>query len=217
MQNLRILLAEDRPVMCQALEQLLCRHYDLEIVGILTNPCDFCDSVVAYAPDILLYHLHIDTQTSLQYLERVRLVLPQTRILCLSEDFHPNVMDLLSLGVEGYILMDDDTSDVIVMAIRKLSAGQRYYSPQILDLLVNSMHQDQNNQIKQLTEREFEVLCLMSQGYKNACISHELCIAEQTVKNHIRSILNKLDVSTRIDAVLYARDHNLVTHYQPRT
>ncbi len=111
-------------------------------------------------------------------------------------------------------MLKDDPPEALPAAVRAVRAGRQWLSPRVTELLVKSASDDERI-VEELTEREQEVLRLMSTGLRNEAIADILDITEQTVKNHVRSIFGKLGVETRVEAVLYAISQGWVSPDAP--
>ena len=135
---------------------------------------------------------------------------PAVRILVLSAYKRKEyVVGLLGAGAIGYVLKDDPPES-LAQAVRAVFQGRPWLSPRVAQVLVRSASATDQAPRDELTEREVEVLRWMASGLKNDRIAETLCISEQTVKNHVRSIYSKLGVETRVEAVLYAIGHGWV-------
>lgn len=121
------------------------------------------------------------------------------------------VMGLLNAGALGYV-HKGDSPHMLLNAIRAVAGGSKWISPTVAGVLLDSVRKRQEKESDTaLTPRQLEVLQAMARGLTNDQIADELFIAEQTVKNHIRNILRKLGVETRVEAVLYALRHDLAS------
>ncbi len=135
---------------------------------------------------------------------------PNVQVLILSASKkRKQVLGLLKAGVKGYVLKEDNPEELI-QAIRIVAAGNEWFSPSITSVLVDSLRHKEEIVHVDLTQREKDVLRLMVTGVGNEEIANQLFIATNTVKNHVRNIFRKLDVNTRVEAVVYALDHHLV-------
>ena len=148
--------------------------------------------------------------------KRLRLVSPVTRVLVLTVSAEEeDVYEVLRAGACGYLLKDSSTAE-IVAGIRAAAAGQSLLSPQVAAVLLERIRESMptvdlpDDVMPKLTAREHEVLSLIATGSDNAEIAERLVISQHTVKNHVSSILVKLEVENRIQAAVYAVRQRLV-------
>jgi DNA-binding NarL/FixJ family response regulator len=167
-------------------------------------------------PDVALMDLDLPGASGVDATKRIRLVSPVTRVLVLTVSTHENdVYEALQAGACGYLLKDSPAEE-IVAGIRAAAAGQSLLSPQIATLLLERFRESlpavdlPDDVVPKLTERELEVLSLIAAGKENAEIADTLVISQHTAKNHVSSILAKLEVENRIQAAVYAVRQRLV-------
>jgi DNA-binding NarL/FixJ family response regulator len=212
---IRIVLAEDHHVVRTAVASLLSRHEELEVVGeIAEGGAHLLEIVNTLKPDLLLLDAHMPGHDVVQDVRQLLQLHPSLKILVLSAyDRREYVLGLLKAGALGYVLKDD-SSQMLLSAIRAVSRGGEWVSPQVANVLLESVrHQDQTPGAS-LTPRELEVLQALTSGAPNSKIAEQLFITEQTVKNHVSSIFKKLGVETRVEAVLYALRHGLASPHE---
>ena len=211
-QVIRIALAEDHHVVRTAVASLLSRHSEFEVVGeIAEGGTRLLEAVNSLKPDLLLLDAHMPGHDVVQDVNKLLQQLPSLKILVLSAyDRREYVLGLLKAGALGYVLKDD-SSHMLLSAIRAVARGGEWVSPQVANVLLESVrHQDQAPGTN-LTPRELEVLQALTSGAANSKIAEQLFITEQTVKNHVSNIFKKLGVETRVEAVLYAIRHGLAS------
>lgn len=209
---IRIALAEDHHVVRTAVASLLSRHNEFEVVGeIAEGGPRLLEAVNSLKPDLLLLDAHMPGHDVIQDVNTLLKQLPSLKILVLSAyDRREYVLGLLKAGALGYVLKDD-SSHMLLSAIRAVARGGEWVSPQVANVLLESVrHQDQAPGTN-LTPRELEVLQALTSGAANSKIAEQLFITEQTVKNHVSNIFKKLGVETRVEAVLYALRHGLAS------
>lgn len=212
--TIRIILAEDHTVVRTAVASYLARRPDIEVVGEVGEggPALF-EIIRQQHPDVLLLDAHmpgheVDVVDSAHRLQKQW---PDMRILVLSAyDRREYVVGLLKAGAAGYVLKDD-SSEMLLRAIRMVAEGGEWVSPRVANVLVDSVRQGEPDPAELLSKREMEVLRAVARGLTNGKIAEELYITEQTVKNHVSSIFSKLGVDTRVEAVLYAIRHGLAS------
>jgi DNA-binding NarL/FixJ family response regulator len=167
-------------------------------------------------PDVALMDLDLPGVSGVDATKRIRLVSPVTRVLVLTVSAREeDVYEALQAGACGYLLKDSPAEE-IVAGIRAAAAGHSLLSPQVATLLLERVRSslpvaDLPDEVApKLTERELEVLSLVAVGKENAEIAESLVISQHTVKNHVSSILAKLEVENRIQAAVYAVRQRLV-------
>ncbi len=207
--KIKVILAEDHHVVRTAFAALLTKENDMEVIGEVSNAGDLLEAVERLKPDVLLLDAHMPGGKVITVAQLLHHQHPQVRILVLSAyERSEYVVGLVRAGVMGYVLKHD-SSDMLVEAVRVVARGEEWLSPRVADILMKAMRNYNDRPAAKLTDREVEVLALMAQGYKNDEIANELVITTSTVKNHVRRIFRKLGVETRVDAVLYALEHEL--------
>ncbi len=211
-QSIRICLAEDHHVVRTAVASLLSRHNEFEVVGeIAEGGAQLIEAVDSLKPDLLLLDAHMPGHDVVQDVNKLLQLHPSLKILVLSAyDRREYVLGLLKAGALGYVLKDD-SSQMLLAAIRIVARGGEWVSPQVANVLLESVRHQQHSPGAALTPRELEVLQALASGAANSKIAEQLFITEQTVKNHVSNIFKKLGVDTRVEAVLYALRHGLVT------
>jgi DNA-binding NarL/FixJ family response regulator len=214
--QIKVVLAEDHHVVRSAFAALLMQEPDIEIVGEVARTDNVIDKVKETEPNVLILDAHMPGERVINVAKELRELYPDVRILVLSAyEQSEYVVGLVRAGAAGYVLKHD-SSDMLVTAVRAVAQGEGWLSPRVAGILARSVRNFDERPSPKLTDREIEVLCLMSKGMRNDEIAKALVITTQTVKNHIRHIFRKLEVETRVDAVLYALDQGLddvlVTH-----
>lgn len=210
-QKIRIVLAEDHHVVRTAIAALLVKEADIEIVGEVADGRSLLQTVADLQPDVLLMDAQMPHHKPIAAVEQIKKQYANVHVLVLSAFNLPEyVVGLLKAGADGYILKDDPTN-LLLRAIRFVSQGEEWVSPRATTILIESMRTDSPDIQDKLTKRELDVIRLMARGRRNEEIATELVVTEQTVKNHVTNIFRKLDVETRVEAVLYALSAGLVS------
>ncbi len=211
-QVIRIALAEDHHVVRTAVASLLSRHTEFEVVGeIAEGGSRLLEAMDRLEPDLLLLDAHMPGHDVIQDVNKLLKQHPDLKILVLSAyDRREYVLGLLKAGALGYVLKDD-SSHMLLSAIRAVARGGEWVSPQVANVLLESVRNQEQLPGATLTPRELEVLQALASGAANSKIAEQLFITEQTVKNHVSNIFKKLGVETRVEAVLYAFRHGLAS------
>ncbi len=211
MRRIRIVLAEDHDVVRAGVSALLARAGDIEVVGEVGKVSALLEMVDTLKPDVVVLDAHMPGQRVIETARQLHARHPEVALLILSAyNRQEYVIGLLEAGALGYVLKDDPPG-ALVRAVRVVAQGEQWLTPRVMRTLVRAARLKKEVQSAELTEREVEVLRLLAQGYTNEEIARELVIAKQTVKNHVRNILKKLGVKTRVQAVLWAIREGLVS------
>jgi len=201
MDSIRVILADDHPVVRSGIRAELDGADGIEVVGEASSGDEAIRLVEELRPDVLVSDVVMPGMDGVEVARLLREKHPELRILALSAyDENAFVFGLLSAGAMGYVLKEE-ALDTIVEAIRAASRGESWLSPRVA---AKVMKRGIGTEEVPLTERELEVLRLMAKGLSNKGIASELFISERTVKFHISNILSKLGVFSRTEAVLYA-------------
>ncbi len=207
--KIRVVLAEDHHMVRAAFVELLEKEPEIEVVGEAADTTTLIEVVNSLKPDVLLLDAHMPGGNVISAARMLREQNPEVRILVLSAyERREYVVGLVRAGVAGYMLKHD-SPDMLARAVRTVAQGEDWLSPRVADILMKSVRASDKEPRAKLSPREIEILKLMAAGYRNDEIADKLVITYQTVKNHIRSIFNKLHVETRVEAVLYAMNQDL--------
>jgi two-component system, NarL family, response regulator LiaR len=215
--KIQVVVVDDHNFFRQGLRDLLAEH-ELDVVGEAATGEAALKLVEATAPDVVVMDLNMPGIGGVEATRRLTAAAPNTRVLVLTiaaEGGH--VIEALMAGACGYLLKNASVED-IVSGIRAAAAGESLISPPIASKLLTRLRADQQEAAEavpeparaDLSEREVEVLRLLAAGKDNAEIAQVLFISPKTVKNHISSILAKLQIENRIQAAVYAVRSGLV-------
>ncbi|QOY36750.1 response regulator [Anaerobacillus isosaccharinicus] len=188
---IKIVIAEDQKMLLGALSALLDLEDDLSVVGKASNGEDAVKLVYLHDPDICIMDIEMPIKSGLEAAEELKDF--GCKVIILTTFARSGYFErAVKAGVDGYMLKDSP-SDELASAIRSVMEGKRIYASELVD----EVYSEENP----LTERESEVLVLMSEGKSTKEIAGQLFITTGTVRNYISSILDKLDVSNRIEAI----------------
>jgi two-component system nitrate/nitrite response regulator NarL len=213
-QAIRILVADDHVIFRDGLRKLLEVSEDVQIVGEASNGVECVKMLAKFKPDILLLDLRMPEKDGLAVLEEVNFDTLPTRVIVLTaaEDDR-DVVRAMRLGARGVVLKQS-ASDLLLKSIRKVYDGEIWLdnrmTAEVIDAFKKSSESGQRREKPLLSEREKEIVQLVAQGFRNREIGEKLFISEQTVKNHLHNIFDKLGVSDRLELALYAIHHRLI-------
>jgi DNA-binding NarL/FixJ family response regulator len=207
MAPLRILLADDHPVVRQGLKTFLDLQPDMEVAGEAATGAEAVARAEELRPDVVLLDLVMPDLGGIEAARRIREVSPETKVIVLTsyaED--ENVIPALKAGASGYVLKDVEPAE-LADGVRRVHRGEALLHPAIAARVLREVVEPEPDR-DTLTARELDVLRLLAHGLPNKLIARELGIGERTVKTHVSSILAKLGVADRTQAALYAvREH----------
>jgi len=214
---IRIGIADDQELFRDSLKSLLESEPDLTVVGEASNGEEAVKMAVLQNPDVVLMDLRMPVMDGASATKRILASLQSVKIIVLTTfDDDEAVFDGLRAGAIGYLLKDI-SPDLLFQAIRSAKRGEYFLLPSItakvmaeFNRLEHITKKPEEALLAQISNREMEVLRLMAKGDNNKEIAEELFISEGTVKNHITSILGKLNARDRIQAVIIARQHGLL-------
>lgn len=206
-----VLIVDDHAIVRQGLRTYLDLQPDIMVVGEMPDGKQAIEAVRNLLPDVVLMDLVMPNMDGVEATRLVTSVSPSTRVIVLtsfSED--EQVFASIKAGAQGY-LMKDVLPQELVRAIRTVHRGEAQLDPEIARKLMHEFSNPQPATPKHdLTERELEVLRLISQGKSNKEISEDLVLSEKTVKTHVSNILQKLHLSDRTQAAVFALRQKIV-------
>ncbi len=206
-EKIRVALIDDHSLCRTGLTELLVHRYGMTVVGAMDNADELITLLREQKPDLLLLDLRMEPVDGFSLLERIRTEGIDTAVVVLTmSDSDADLARALRSGVRGYLLKDMAPEDV-AEAIRRIAAGEMVVAPAMIMKMISILQngpQDQagKNPLKMLTEREREVLQLLALGERNKVIALTLGISTDTVKQHVRHILTKLNLTSRVEAAV---------------
>src|SRR6202049_3432981 len=212
--TVRILIADDHPIVRDGLKKLLLLEEDFEVIGEAADGREVLDKVHELDPDVLLLDLRMPNLDGLSALQALQQSNKRTRVIVLTASEDKNeFVQAMKLGCSG-IVLKQTAPDLIVKSIRKVNAGEIWLDSHTTAAVMrqfqtgtegaNSGQPGKGRERSPLSAREREIVALVAQGYKNKEMAEKMFISEQTVKNHLHNIFDKLGVSDRLELALYA-------------
>src|ERR1700756_1364785 len=212
--SIKVLVADDHAVFRDGLRKLLEGADDISVVGEASNGSQCIKMLGKFKPDILLLDLRMPDKGGLDVLTEVNFDSLPTRVIVLTaaEDDR-GVIRAMRLGARGVVLKQS-ASDLLLKSIRQVHDGEIWLdnrmTAEVIDAFKRSSESGQRREKPLLSDREKEVIRLVAQGFHNREIGEKLFISEQTVKNHLHNIFDKLGVSDRLQVCPYAVHHRLI-------
>ena len=204
----RLLLVDDHPLLRRAVAELLSLESDLSVVGQASNGQEALDFLAKNNVDLVILDHKMPILTGMETLKEIKARNFNTKtILFTVSDSGEDIQEALKLGVDGYLLKDIEP-ELINTDIRKILRGELVISPSLAPILAQILRTPSIEDISSnLTSRELQVIQMISEGLSNKMIAHKLSITESTVKVHVKHILNKTGLRTRVEAAVWTVNH----------
>jgi DNA-binding NarL/FixJ family response regulator len=218
MMTIKVLICDDQSLFREALRTLLSSYPDLEVVGEAANGEESLRLAVSLSPDIALMDLRMPVMDGVEATRRINQLRKGIKVIVLTTfDDDETVFEGLRAGAVGYLLKDV-SSEKLVEAIKAANNGEYFLLPSITAKVVSEFSKISKPVRKQkdelipdpLSPREIEILKIVATGASNREIAEQLFISEGTVKNHLSSILSKLGVRDRMQAILRAKEYGII-------
>ncbi len=223
----RVLIADGHPIVLVGIRKVLENHPAIEVVGEACDGVDAIDKAVALEPDVVFMELRLPRVDGLTVLRSIQARAPKSKvILYAASENRDSFVEAMKLGCAG-ILYKDMPVSLIEKSILKVHAGEiwldsnttaavmrKFSTPgEMMSPVSMPSNGKAPRERAQLSQREREIIILIAQGYKNKEIAEKMFITEQTVKNHLHNVFDKLGVSDRLELALYAIHNSL--HLRP--
>jgi DNA-binding NarL/FixJ family response regulator len=210
---IRALIVDDHALFRRGLEMVLDSERDIELVGEASDGEEAVERAGESLPDVVLMDIRMPRSSGIEACRALKAVAPSAKIIMLTiSDEEADLFEAIRAGASGYLLKDIPL-DEVAESVRAVHGGQSLISPSLAGKLLTEFaalarreaeEPPQQVPAPRLTEREIEVLRLVARGMNNRDIAKELFISENTVKNHVRNILEKLQIHSRMEAVMVA-------------
>ena len=216
---IRVLIADDHALFRRGLEMVLAEESDIEIVGQASDGAEARDKSAESLPDVVLMDVRMPKISGIEACRAMKEAAPSAKIVMLTiSDEEEDLFEAIRAGASGYLLKDIPL-DEVADSVRAVYGGQSLISPSMAGKLLTEFASlargSEEEAVRpvpapKLSNREMEVLKLVAKGMNNRDIAKELFISENTVKNHVRNILEKLQIHSRMEAVMVAVREKLI-------
>lgn len=222
--SIRVFIADAHPIVLEGIRGVLAQHAGIEVVGEASDGLDAIDQIVQLEPDVVLLDLRLPRADGLNVLRSIQTrVLKSKVVLFAGSENKEEFVEAMKLGCSGILLKDGSTT-LIEKSIQKVYAGEIWLDSTTTAAVIRQFaspaefpaahtNGKPTRERAQLSQREREIIVLIAQGYKNKEIAEKMFITEQTVKNHLHNVFDKLGVSDRLELALYAIHNSL--HVKP--
>lgn len=209
-EKIRVMLVDDHAVVRSGLSAFLLAYDDFELVGEASSGEEALDLCETYLPDVILMDLVMPGMDGAEATGLIRQKCPQVQVIALTSFKEQDLVEgAIKAGAISYLLKDVSAEE-LADAIRAAAAGKPTLAPEAAQVLIQATRKPARKPGFDLTDRELEVLSLMADGLNNNQISEKLFISVSTTKFHVSSILSKLGVASRTEAVAYALKNKIV-------
>ncbi|OOR91100.1 two-component system response regulator NarL [Moraxella caviae] len=201
----RLLLVDDHPMLRHGMADLLSLEMDIEVAGEAGNGKEALVFLETQEVDLIVLDHNMPVMNGIETLKKIRELGIGGKVLLFTvSDNLKDVQEALELGVDGYLLKDMEPEEIIAN-IRRILRGELMISPALAPILAQAMRKPTQNEAQlDLTDRELQVLRMIAEGMSNKMIGNKLGIAESTVKVHVKHILGKIGLRTRVEAAVWA-------------
>jgi DNA-binding NarL/FixJ family response regulator len=216
---IRTMIVDDHALFRRGLEMVLDEEEDIELVGQASDGSEAVEKAGESLPDVVLMDIRMPRSSGIEACRAMKEVAPSAKIVMLTiSDEEEDLFEAIRAGASGYLLKDLPL-DEVAETVRAVYGGQSLINPSMARKLLTEFatlaRRDAEERVQQvpaprLTEREMQVLRLVARGMNNRDIAKELFISENTVKNHVRNILEKLQIHSRMEAVMVAVREKLI-------
>jgi DNA-binding NarL/FixJ family response regulator len=216
---IRVMIVDDHALFRRGLEMVLTDEADIELVGEASDGAEAVANAAESLPDVVLMDIRMPRSSGIEACRAMKAAAPSAKIVMLTiSDEEEDLFEAIKAGASGYLLKDIPL-DEVAESVRAVHGGQSLINPSMASKLITefatlagSDGADRSEQVPapKLTDREMEVLKLVAKGMNNRDIAKDLFISENTVKNHVRNILEKLQIHSRMEAVMIAVRDKLI-------
>ncbi|MBV9406460.1 MAG: response regulator transcription factor [Acidobacteriaceae bacterium] len=217
---IRVFVADAHPIVLEGIRSVLRQHAGIEVIGESSDGLETIDKIVQLEPEVVLLDLKLPRADGLHVLRTLQTRAPKCKVILFAGSEHKEeFVEAMKLGCSGILLKDAPTS-LVEKSIQKVHAGEIWLDSNTTAAVIRQFASPSDfpathsngkpmRERAQLSQREREIIVLIAQGYKNKEIAEKMFITEQTVKNHLHNVFDKLGVSDRLELALYAIHNSL--------
>lgn len=202
-----ILVIDDHPLIRRGIRDLVSMDDSFEVIADADNGASGIEMAKSLQPDIILLDFNMEEMNGLETLQAIKSEKTNSRVIILTvSDNEKNVVATLRAGADGYILKDMEPEDML-QQLHQVVNGHVVLSKKVSELIVRGLHQESSMKAREkttLTQREEQILSLVAKGLSNKLIARKLDIVESTVKVHVKNLLRKLNLHSRVEAAVWA-------------
>ena len=207
---IRVIIVDDHPVVRRGLKQIIAAEQDMQVVGEAENAREAIRVIREIACDAVVLDITLPDASGLDVLSRLKSEYPTLPVLIMSiHDEEQYAVRVLKAGASGY-LMKNSIPEELIKAIRKITSGGKYVSPSLAERLASEFASPGKSPHEKLSDREFQIMCLIASGKSLKEIGEALCISGKTVSSYRARILEKMNMKTNADLVGYALKNRLI-------
>lgn len=211
MNSIGVIFVDDHQILLDGLQLLLAQATDIHIIKTYTSAQQAFQELAETQPDVVITDINMPAMDGMEFCKNIKSSFPDIKIIALSmfgDKFH--ISQMMSNGASAYLLKNSTNRD-LQAAIYKVNIGKTYLSEEVQESYMDFLNYGKNHKESQtLTQREVEIIKLLSKDKNNAQIADELCISERTVETHRKNIMRKAEVNTVVGLLKYAMDNGLV-------
>ncbi len=207
---IKVIIVDDHPVVRRGLKQIIEDEPDMEVAGEAKNAGE-CFSLVRKTDcTLVVLDINLPDRSGFDVLNQLKHEKPNLPVLILSVNPEDQfALRLIKAGASGYLMKETALTE-LVKAIRKVNSGGKYVSAPLADKLISQIDTSEKPSHESLSNREFQILCMIAQGKPLKNIADELCVSAKTVSTYRSRIMEKMKMSTNSDLIRYASEHHLV-------
>lgn len=211
-QPIRILIADDHPVFRFGMRALIEAQADMEVIGEAESGAEAIQMATSLGPDVVLMDINMADVNGIDATRQIMKTMPEMAVLIITMFDDDTVFTAMQAGARGYLLKGAK-GDETLRAIRAVANGEVIFSPgvaeQMMTYFTRGMKAEPDAPFPELTSREQEILDFIAQGLTNGAIAEKLVLSPKTIRNHVSNIFSKLQVATRSEAIIKAREAGL--------
>lgn len=214
MNKIKLLLVDDHQIMIDGLLAILQKELEIEVLGVALNGIKALELLRTQQVDIVLTDISMPDMSGVVLTKQVKKEFPHIHVIALSmfNDRH-HIDQMLEAGISGYLLKNTGNEELMT-AIKKVYTGGVYYCAEVSDLILKNYSSSNQKRVTleqvHITDREREVIVLITKEYSNAQIASELFISERTVETHRKNIYRKTNTNNIVGLIKFAYEHNIL-------